>query len=1190
MKSIKGIIIGLGLLTLSGIFTIDLLAQSGPADSIVQLTAEARGLSLVSRADLPPFGTYWLVMARGAAPLPCPPDQSLPIYAITDGQFIVDSTSGQTTSTNDLMAEATTVVNLINQAQEVQSRRMARTMTLDDPPTPGEDDGSGGDYTNLFYSIYTIDTNQLWLELTNIFSGVGYANLHRATNQVYAIWGTPDLTVPFADWQVETEVWPTNINSMPFAVLTQDRPDLFLRAQDWTDVFTNGLPAWWIWYNFHTLDLSGTNLDTSGNTLWHDYTNHSDPNTIIFVIAETNTYVNTASLSLPLNVLGGFPGYATVLINDTNLADATWLPFNGSSVIATLGADGAYNVSVGLRGFPTNALQTWETIPLVKDTVFPRLTITNPVSATVAQTPIQFQGYASEPLDTLTYDITNAAGTFTNQPADLTGIFYDPSLLAYTTNYFQSGNLYLAGGANVITLHGTDWAGNTTNVSFTVNFTPSTNPPVLTLFWPEAGAPILGTQVTLKAHVSDPTAAVTATVNGTAEPATVAADGSVWVQNLLLNPGNNTVTLTANTALGGMTTTNFSVSVVTNNLGLSVSLDEANLYQGSIFVHGAINDLTTNSVYVNGVKAQAWVPYGSWWAWYADNVQVNAYGMADVKVDVYQGDPVWVASTSLVYEQPTAVVLKSYSGHQTLVPDPQVYPNTATEYDNINWSDHAGGTLNDFYWGSLEITAGTNGDPFLDVIGPFAPPWEYASLRASVSGSLASFDNHINTRVMIEPGGVQPAGTTNLYLVLASAFEASDTNVSGLDFVNLALTSYRGNIGLPPEWLEINGQQLVNTGLTNSIMPFGPSGATINAFWGATVVSAAAGDTPDVTPVATQVYKNLDYTFDVQAYPLKLKILDASGNDLTLQPNTVIVGQQMNFTAKLALNNGTTLTNYPLSDFHWTVPGFTVTNFYVSTDSFQTNGYPILLAATNNQNINFWWVNGATNCSVQCSATVLGQTVTASAVFNILRPAGKIFAQTGAVAINNLEMNLELGFINAPSYPTAGILFSNTVTMPPGTNYNWGNANYETEWVQLVTSPSPMTITTTTGTNVVVHTRETSGIVLDSAYPYPNAYPFTGKITVDAPFVTLAETNETSASDTQISKMWLMFKPDGGQWVPLRTVSWNWSGGANLSGTNWLLSASSWSTNPPDADAGTAYPTWTNNIANTNSFGWNPPL
>jgi hypothetical protein len=109
-------------------------------------------------------------------------------------------------------------------------------------------------------------------------------------------------------------------------------------------------------------------------------------------------------------------------------------------------------------------------------------------------------------------------------------------------------------------------------VSFTVNFIPSTNPPVLSLVWPPAGTTVLGTNFTLQAQVSDPTATVTATVNGTATPGLVGANGSVWVQNLALNPGNNTVTLTANTTLGGMTAINFVVAAVANGLGRGVDL------------------------------------------------------------------------------------------------------------------------------------------------------------------------------------------------------------------------------------------------------------------------------------------------------------------------------------------------------------------------------------------------------------------------------------------------------------------------------------------------------------------------------------------------------------------------------------------------------------------------------------------
>jgi hypothetical protein len=63
-----------------------------------------------------------------------------------------------------------------------------------------------------------------------------------ATNQVYVIWFTTNLSLRFGLWQVETELWPaTNqTNVLPFTVPTLGRDKLFLRAEDWTRVDSNG--------------------------------------------------------------------------------------------------------------------------------------------------------------------------------------------------------------------------------------------------------------------------------------------------------------------------------------------------------------------------------------------------------------------------------------------------------------------------------------------------------------------------------------------------------------------------------------------------------------------------------------------------------------------------------------------------------------------------------------------------------------------------------------------------------------------------------------------------------------------------------------------------------------------------------------------------------------------------------------
>jgi hypothetical protein len=109
---------------------------------------------------------------------------------------------------------------------------------------------------------------------------------------------------------------------------------------------------------------------------------------------------------------------------------------------------------------------------------------------------------------------------------------------------FESGSLDLASGTNLVTIHATDWAGNTTTAS-------------LTLVWPQPGTPIGGGTFTLEAQVSDPTTTVTSAVNGNTSPALVEANGTVWAQNLALNPGTNTVTLTASNLFGAVTVTNF---------------------------------------------------------------------------------------------------------------------------------------------------------------------------------------------------------------------------------------------------------------------------------------------------------------------------------------------------------------------------------------------------------------------------------------------------------------------------------------------------------------------------------------------------------------------------------------------------------------------------------------------------------
>jgi len=227
MRLIRSIHIGLGLL----ISTVPLHESVSSAETTKpDLAAQLQILEQAEptpAAAVPVSGQFYpasLANRDVFAPI-FPPGMGLPAWPLGDGVWLVDDLEPVT-----------------------PLRKGMRMMGLDGPVPPGG--GEGGDDTNLFYNTYSmeIDTNQLWLELTNVSSDIGYANLHRATNQVYAIWSTTDLTVPFADWQVETEVRPTNSATMPFTLATQDRPNFFIRAEDWTGVTENGntVPNWWL--------------------------------------------------------------------------------------------------------------------------------------------------------------------------------------------------------------------------------------------------------------------------------------------------------------------------------------------------------------------------------------------------------------------------------------------------------------------------------------------------------------------------------------------------------------------------------------------------------------------------------------------------------------------------------------------------------------------------------------------------------------------------------------------------------------------------------------------------------------------------------------------------------------------------------------------------------------------------------
>ncbi len=631
--------------------------QARQSDSVVAVVADAMGLALVPPEERPPFGTFWSVRSSFPcipAPAPCPPlDTNIPVYAIGDpifgGQFLVDRTAGQILASQTrglsqrglsaadaasvLAAQADQLLAFVAKVQERQTNTLLRaTIQMRAMMLEG-----GGLLTPLAAS-YT--TGDLWLEMTNISNGISYLNLHNATNPVYAILTTTNLLTPFAP---EIELWPGDTNCQPFTLSNNGRQGLFVRAQDWTGVDSDGdgAPDWWAWNYFGAVNLADTNLDYSGNgyTFAQDYSNNIIPTVFKYTgIEVTNNHVNTGQPTVQLDV-AGTPYYAAALIDDNNFSNAVWNTYSGSTMTLDLGGgEGWHEVWIGLRGHadaPTSAL--WQRKRLKLDWTPPALFITSPTNTSVDIPMIQLQGFSPEALSGISYDLTNAAGLLTNQQILVLDQYYDKTTWEFTTNTWQAFDVELTNGVNTFTFHATDLAGNTTTASYsvTLDYSAKTNPPTVQVSWPQAGTEISGSHFTLDGLVSDATITVAATItdnNGNTNTVNglVERSGKFWVENLPLNSGTNTVTLSATDAVGHITTTSLDVVQSAVMLAVNPVSDPQQLWQPTVSLTGAISD-ASYAIWVNGVKGHN----NGDGTWSASNIPVNSGGTASFTATGY---------------------------------------------------------------------------------------------------------------------------------------------------------------------------------------------------------------------------------------------------------------------------------------------------------------------------------------------------------------------------------------------------------------------------------------------------------------------------------------------------------------------------------------------------------------------------
>lgn len=478
--------------------------QPAQADSIVQLTAEAHGLTQVAREDLPRSGTFWLVMPNGMAPLPCPPnDTSFPVYQIAEGQFLVDATGGTVAPNRRLAAnsmvnsaleaQASAVVNLIERVQAVQFQQgMLSAFGIED-----EMDSPSG-FSSMF-AVYS--TNDLYLEITGTTNstttnGTAFLVIHppwNVTNGVYDLFDTTNLATPHGwNWILrcapgQTNLTVTNLASaQEFFILglTNDADgdgmsSAFEKLASGTDPNngdqnTNGIPDGWEWKYFGNLNqASNTDYDADGTNIFAEYTRSVDPNKLSFSCSFPNQYVTTNMASGVITILGGVPASIAVLVDSTNFAGATWTAYASSNVTANLGStQGPHDVWTGLRGLPSNAQPTWQETTLVLDSTTPTISITNPVNN------VSFNSSR-----------VNVSGNFTS--ATLKQITVNGVLAFVHGNSFEALNVPLDVGTNTVRAIAENLTGATNTalikIITTTNANGSLNNPVQLQATPIAG-------------------------------------------------------------------------------------------------------------------------------------------------------------------------------------------------------------------------------------------------------------------------------------------------------------------------------------------------------------------------------------------------------------------------------------------------------------------------------------------------------------------------------------------------------------------------------------------------------------------------------------------------------------------------------------------------------------------------------
>jgi hypothetical protein len=934
------------------------------------------------------------------------------------------------------------------------------------------------------------------------------------------------------------------------------------------------------------------------------------PDMEFFRAARTDTpVVNTAGMTafFPNTVVsnrltgaivyGGPAAAMAVLVNDTNLADALWLPSSAVPYVLLGTNDGTYSVTFGFIG--SDGQTNWTSANVTLDTTPPPLFITGPTNSAVTQPVIQLTGFSPEALSSLSYDISNAAGLVTNQQVLVLDQFYDTNLLKFTTNNFQAFDVPLTNGVNLITIHANDLAGNVTTLTtnLVLNYAGKTNSPVVLVNWPLAGVPVCGSNFTCNGSVSDPTANITIQLvdtNGDTNivDATVGRDGNFWAEYLPLSGGTNFLNITTTDAAGNSATTN--LAVVQGDTGLAIDSVSA----GQTMVTGEIDPSISSgyTIWVNGNQATN-NGDGTWTA------QIAPFGVGGGVVEAMAisnsdnggsgsgggsdsaGNPksVQAQGTQLAVDAPTGIYTSYYQYHLH-----KAYPaSSASEDFFVKWQNGVGGYETDETWNwsggyphtykhydwpatAWPIRLPGYGTEIYNTDGSWNTNSFYAinpPLRMEYAHNLTEKHNPIGfdystvgetiqmdeqAELKLATGGKPGSTTRNLFVISAASYFNAEVN------------EFLTGTSVPRQQVAIGS--LGNLGADGNLYVVLPDNAT----------------NIDVTPRVN----GLDwYGFNLtaQKYPTTVTA-STNGTAVDLSTNTpeFCVGQQVTFTLE-----GLPMGSISNMVGKWILPQKYVNyklQYVIGVTSPNYDSDDGCLQNTNQTSC--WFINGngghvSVGLNLQFNNGQYAG-VAGNGNITVFRPQANL--DGNSIVIGQVGVMATGQTLPASKIDSGGCLFDATITSKDFP----GKAN----WVQLIDRQM-----TCDGFGSLFYlNNNTGGYLLDNdpfyntvggavgtaatnspvAIDSPNTIPYGTAGAGDDPNIGILSASFVSPADS--FKTYLVFNPDpalaGNIWVTLGRVDWGWSGYAafDIPTAKWLLITGS--TNSPAYTNTDEFPVW----------------